>query len=448
MYRILHLIVIAALLTVTGVSLQAQSYPCGTQDLADCNCGYVGTLVADSSPCGANSGQAQLFLLVDAPNAIIGTDADDNSIVQISPSGTFTNVFTGDYVIYSLVYNSVDAGTIFPMALVGTPITTLQAAGVEGPAGTWTGSATFFELVASSLATVNGPECDCNGGSGTASAGGGICADLSLDMDVTCNYAAGTYVVTVTIGSQNGAGAQGYQITSTHANGFNGIKYGSFVDGPFTSGTGYNYTVASISDPSCTGSIDIPVVECTVTPIELITFDGNEAGKANYLYWETGSEFQNSHFNLLRSTDGVNFSNIGTIATQGNTTTGNSYEYFDYDFEYGTSYYKLEQFDVNGVKTTIEELVIIERKATELDVHNVYPVPSSTVVNVDYTNNNNEDVVVRIFDLTGKLILQSTEKTGTGNNIFSTDISQFAVGTYIITLNNGTEMVTRKFVKD
>lgn len=448
MYRILHLIVIAALLTVTGATLQAQSFPCGSQDLADCNCGYVGTLVADSAPCGANSGQNQLFLLVDAPNAIIDSDADDNTIVQVSGSGTFNNVFTGDYIIYSISYDAADAGTLFPLLLVGTSITNVQALGTQGPAGTWVGTVPNFELVASSLATVNGPECNCNGNGGTASAGGGGCADLTLDMDVTCNYAAGTYVVTVTIGSQNGAGAQGYQISSTHANGFNGIKYGSFVDGPFTSGTGYDYTVTSVSDASCSSSMDIPVVECTVTPIEIVQFDGQEAGKANYLYWETGSEFENSHFNLLRSTDGTNFSVIATIASQGNTNTGNSYEYFDYDFELGTSYYKLEQIDMNSVKNTIDELVIIERQSTALDVHNVYPVPSATVVNVSYSNNTTNDVVIRIFDITGKLILESTESSFNSTNLFTADISEYAVGTYIVTLNNGTEMVTRKFVKD
>jgi len=449
MYKILHLIVIAALVSVTSLSVSAQGFPCGTQDLTDCNCGFVGTLVADSAPCGANSGQAQIFLLVDAPNAIIGSDADDNSIIQVSGSGTFNNVFTGDYIIYSLVYNTSDAGTVFPLVAVGNSITTLQALGTQTTAGIWTGTNPNFELIASSLATVNGPECDCAGGGGTATNGGGAaCPDLILDMDVTCNYAAGTYVVTVTVGALNGAGAQGYQVSSTHANGFNGIKFGSFVDGPFTSGNGYNYSISSIADPSCNVEINIPIVECTVTPIELIGFDGHEAGTANYLFWETGSEFENSHFDLLRSRDGITYTKVSTIASQGNTNTGNEYEFFDYGFEYGTAYYKLEQYDVNGVKTTIDEIVIIERTATELDVHNVYPVPSSTIVNVDYSNNSNNDVLIRIFDITGKLILESTESASDTVNIFTTDISEYAVGTYIITLNNGSEMVTRKFVKD
>jgi|GEM_PF-1798259 len=160
-----HYIVIIFLLFFALFNIQhanAQSFACGEQYLNDCNCTSTGMLVADSEPCNFNSAQSQSYILVDDVNAIINTDPDSDEIIDISTSGTFNNVVTGDYLVYFLSYNPQDQTFFDSQLQLGGDLDLLQALGNEGPAGTWTSNLPEFTLIASDLATVNAPSCNCS----------------------------------------------------------------------------------------------------------------------------------------------------------------------------------------------------------------------------------------------------------------------------------------------
>lgn len=143
-------------------SADAQSFPCGLQDLETCDCDGFGDLVADSEPCTFSSGQLQQFVLIDVPNALVSSDADDNSIVAVSSSGVFNGVPSGDYLVYAIYYEPIDAPFFNGQLQLGGNLELLQQIGTEIAAGFWTSDIPNFTMVASDLATVNGPECTCN----------------------------------------------------------------------------------------------------------------------------------------------------------------------------------------------------------------------------------------------------------------------------------------------
>lgn len=93
------------------------------------------------------------------------------------------------------------------------------------------------------------------------------------------------------------------------------------------------------------GSIIYPIP----LPVELINFYGNNNGKSNVLYWTTSSEYNNSHFTLYRSNDGVNWVNVSTINGSGYSTQLIEYTLVDYDYQNTVNYYKLIQYDLNGI---------------------------------------------------------------------------------------------------
>jgi len=100
------------------------------------------------------------------------------------------------------------------------------------------------------------------------------------------------------------------------------------------------------------------------TYIELLYFRSQAKLDHIHIIWETATEFSNAGFHIWRSEskDGeyAKMTEL-LIPSQGTTTSGASYEYYDFAIVSGTRYwYKLEDLDVNGVNTFHEPVQVSE----------------------------------------------------------------------------------------
>jgi len=93
-------------------------------------------------------------------------------------------------------------------------------------------------------------------------------------------------------------------------------------------------------------------------PVELITFDGTNKDNNNYLFWVTATEHNSSHFNLQKSRDGENWVTITTINAAGYSTNTIDYDVIDYKVEPIVNYYRLQQYDNDGVYETFGPISI------------------------------------------------------------------------------------------
>ena len=78
-------------------------------------------------------------------------------------------------------------------------------------------------------------------------------------------------------------------------------------------------------------------------PVELINFKAALIENVININWITASETNNSHFEIERSSDGIEFSRIGTIAGHGTTIEVQTYEFMDIIPQKGVNYYRLKQ---------------------------------------------------------------------------------------------------------
>jgi hypothetical protein len=85
----------------------------------------------------------------------------------------------------------------------------------------------------------------------------------------------------------------------------------------------------------------------TVTPVELLSFTGSKVADHITLMWVTALEENSSYFSIEKSDDGINFSEIGTVNAQGNSSNPVTYEFEDRQFNSG-SYYRLRMVDKDG----------------------------------------------------------------------------------------------------
>src|SRR6185437_9955001 len=67
------------------------------------------------------------------------------------------------------------------------------------------------------------------------------------------------------------------------------------------------------------------------------------------LNWQTGDELNTGHFNVQRSTDGTNFTNIGEVAAGG--SGAHNYNFTDIHPSQGDNYYRIQEVDIDGQLT-------------------------------------------------------------------------------------------------
>ena len=186
-------------------------------------------------------------------------------------------------------------------------------------------------------------------------------------------------------------------------------------------------------------------------PVELVSFTATPAseGKVN-LDWTTASEIDNDHFEVERSDDAVNFTNIENVKGNGTTTQTTNYHTVDHNPLNGTSYYRLKQVDVDG-KHAYSHIVSVDiQGAIVSPAIKVFPtlITTSNVHIAAENLSSNATITVTIVDLTGRIITQQQIATDMGGNgDFNLDIpSDIPTGTYIVNCAAGSQNVSTKVV--
>ena len=97
-----------------------------------------------------------------------------------------------------------------------------------------------------------------------------------------------------------------------------------------------------------TGTFKISVTTPQALPVELLYFNGTTYPTFNNLKWATASEHNSSHFDLERSTDGIDWRVVGTKTAAVNSNIQLNYSYLDAINQFTIHYYRLVQYDIDG----------------------------------------------------------------------------------------------------
>ncbi|MBI3221171.1 MAG: hypothetical protein HYZ44_16800 [Bacteroidetes bacterium] len=99
-------------------------------------------------------------------------------------------------------------------------------------------------------------------------------------------------------------------------------------------------------------------------PVELIAFNGEAEGGAVNLNWITRTELNCDYFTVYRSRNGIDFLPLGTKKGVGTTKEQRSYEIQDQNPWQGINYYRLEQTDFDGTKSSVA-MISVEANGAE-----------------------------------------------------------------------------------
>jgi PQQ-dependent dehydrogenase (s-GDH family) len=166
-------------------------------------------------------------------------------------------------------------------------------------------------------------------------------------------------------------------------------------------------------------------------PVELLTFKGTLQNNATLLQWKTAQEINSSHFDVERSIDGSNFTGIGVVAAQGNSTTETDYSYIDNDvttLPVTVVYYRLKIVDENGAfKYSNVVSITLPTIAGAITIA-PNPVVHEATVKIDAAVSGK--IQWNVTDNGGRVVMQNFNDLKKGRNILSIDLSKLAAGVY------------------
>ncbi len=165
------------------------------------------------------------------------------------------------------------------------------------------------------------------------------------------------------------------------------------------------------------------LVNDIVMPLELINFTAqNYKLYSSFLKWSTTNEVNVDKYEIERSQDTENWEVIGYVKAKNTNYTTNYYSFIDQDVYdgYGENafFYRLKMIDYNTqYKLSKVRPVLFSSDARKLKIE-VFPNPSSKVVYYMLSGvRRNSDLNIKVYDNTGKLILEKTEKYNTKRNL-------------------------------
>lgn len=186
---------------------------------------------------------------------------------------------------------------------------------------------------------------------------------------------------------------------------------------------------------------------CATLPVSILNFKGNIKNNDAYLTWNTATEFNNKGFEIERSSDGKQFTDLGFVKGAGTSSRLNTYSYTDATLNdlSNISYYRLKQIDFDG-KTSYSNIITLGLNNTAN--WRIYPNPIKDKLNIELNLSTAAKVSVQVISKDGKLLLNADKGIlQEGHQQLSFNINNLASGSYYVRVKAGNDAYTKAIIK-
>lgn len=182
-----------------------------------------------------------------------------------------------------------------------------------------------------------------------------------------------------------------------------------------------------------------------VLPLTIDQFNGAYSNGVIHLKWTTFSAINMDHFDVERSTDGVNFRHIGTLSALGSNS--DLYSYMDLTAERGSNFYRLAMIDNEG-NYTYSKAITVSVDIKGISVSVVYPNPFSKRVQVKVDAEKAEQITIRVLDNSGGVVRTQLANVFPGeNNIVIQNVAELPGGVYFLEVTGDHRSMKTKLMK-
>lgn len=191
----------------------------------------------------------------------------------------------------------------------------------------------------------------------------------------------------------------------------------------------------------------------SILPVDFSRFEAYLDGQNIFVEWTTLREEYNAGFEIQQSYDGNNFITIGSIEGLGFSEVTQDYSYTDKGIRVRAlgefSYYRLVQIDYDGTKTYSETSVVdLELEFEKFEITKITGWNSRTkdLKIYYYAPESTRKVNFLLSDLNGRIITKASTFPEKGLNVLEFDLNKEYGNIYILSLDNGKEIIGEKII--
>jgi hypothetical protein len=229
---------------------------------------------------------------------------------------------------------------------------------------------------------------------------------------------------------------------------FNGTNWVSVknVEGTvFTPGNAGAGTVRSGELPAFNALFTFGFGPANALPVDLVSFTGKKLSSTTaQLDWTVTASSTPDRFEVLRSTDGNNFSTVGIVNAVNLKT---KYSFIDNTLPVGTIYYRLRMIDVNG-EQKLSKVIVISNGTDGLFLTSMWPtVVTNGNAQLSVSSSQRGSLQLVITDMYGRIVKQQINSVDAGSQSIRLDLHTLPGGAYQVTgYMDGKRSATIRFV--
>lgn len=182
-------------------------------------------------------------------------------------------------------------------------------------------------------------------------------------------------------------------------------------------------------------------------PVTWASLEARQVQNAVQIDWATEMEQNNDHYEILRSRDGVNWTEIGRVPSKGNSIERTSYSFLDTDPNQGLNQYWIVQMDANGEAEGSKIVTAVFKSDSRLAWIGMVPNPTDGPVLLSFHAERNEAMTLEILEADGSLFGEQKLIVKTGRNDVAISLEDCPPGLYILQLKGNQGILRRRLVR-
>ena len=182
-------------------------------------------------------------------------------------------------------------------------------------------------------------------------------------------------------------------------------------------------------------------------PVRWLSVNVSEKGDAHHLVWRVEQEINVEEYVVLRRHESEEeFVRVNSATIKANDVLSISeYSFDDADINLpGFYYYKLQQFDYDG-KFNFSKKVSIDRDVRL--VTSLYPNPTTSMSTLAFETINDGDVIVKVSDISGKVVIELNREVEEGPNTIVIDLTDLIPGAYNVKVQFDGQVSNKRLIK-
>ena len=182
-------------------------------------------------------------------------------------------------------------------------------------------------------------------------------------------------------------------------------------------------------------------------PVVWTPLKGYYSQGKTFLTWSSLQESNSSHFEIQRSSDGVNFQYVGKVMALSSSDKVVEYGFNDTKTNEGVNYFRVKYHDNDG-NFQFSNTLVLNVRIRGINITAIYPAPFVDKVHVTVSSEMRTTGTITLYDNTGKPLISRQQNLHKGvTTIILDKLDNLARGTYIIRVQAGETIVTQRLIK-